>query len=274
MATARVTFTALQEGEALPTEFRIFAAGLNGASHDPALFDEEAARAVMADYAAHGVDLIVDLEHDSLAEQAVRSDMRDARAYFKLELRNGELWAVDVRWTPDGERRLREKTQRYISPAFLRDEKTGRVESLLNVGLVAMPATHGAPALVAASKRALLSEGSFEARREAIAAALLAAYPPPAGNMCSPCVYAVELFEDRVVYEYSGKLYMAPYTFDAGAAKLGAPVQVTRTYTPVAAAALRKQAPRVSVKMSAVEAAQIVKQYKVNACLPKKSKQR
>ncbi len=269
-------FSALPVGDngELPTEFRIFKAGLNESSKGPALFDAEAAALVMAKYAKQGVDLMIDLEHESVVEKALRPDSRDARGWFKLALRDGELWAVDVRWTPDGEERLRSKKQRYISPVFDRLIKNDRVIFVLNAALCAMPAMYHAPALVAASKRALLSEGSFEARGEAVRAALLAAYPPPAGNMCAPCVYAVELFEDRVVYEYSGKLYMAPYTFDAGAVKLGAPVQVTRTYAPVAPAALRKQAPCATVKMSAVEAAQIVKQYKVNACLPKKSKQR
>lgn len=154
-APARLTrLTAIElNGDALPTEFRIFAAGENPSSKGATLFDADAAASVMAAYEAHGVDMILDLEHESLDEVAARADSRDARGHFRLELRNGELWAVGLRLTPDGETRLREKRQRYTSPAFLRDPKTNRVTELINVALVAMPATHNAAPLVAASAR-------------------------------------------------------------------------------------------------------------------------
>ena len=97
---------------------------------------------------------MIDLEHESLGMPA-RPDSRDARGWAQLEMRKGELWAVNVRWTPDGERRLREKTQRYLSPAFERDPATGRILSLVNIALTAIPATYDAPALVAASARGL-----------------------------------------------------------------------------------------------------------------------
>jgi hypothetical protein len=141
----------LPEGVELPTEFLIFSAGVNDSYKGPALFDEHAAQLVMADYARGGVDMMIDLNHESF-EAPLRPDSGDARGWAKLELRpDGSLWAVDVRWTPDGARRLAEKTQRYISPAFLYDDED-RVIALLNCAIVAMPATYDAPALVAASR--------------------------------------------------------------------------------------------------------------------------
>lgn len=138
----------------LPTEFRVFKAGENNTSKGVFLFDDQAAREVMAAFQTWGVDLMIDLNHDAALDSSVRSDSSDARGWFRLELRGGDLWAVDVKWTPDGERRLREKTQRYISPYFAHDED-GRICEVINVAMVAMPATHGAPALVAASRRDL-----------------------------------------------------------------------------------------------------------------------
>jgi len=147
------TLAAIAEGDALPTEFLIFSPGANVSSKGTHIFDTEAAKAVMARYQSEGVDLPVDLEHDSLLGEGLRADEKDARGWYRLELRSdGSLWAVDVKWTPDGERRLREKTQRYISPAFTADKETGRVTRLLNVAIVAMPATHDAAPLVAASR--------------------------------------------------------------------------------------------------------------------------
>lgn len=139
----------------LPTEFRIFKYGVNETSKGSCLFDEEAAAAVMARYEKEGRDLMIDLEHHwSDNSAAARADAADARGWCKLELRNKELWAVGVTWTPDGARRLTEKTQRYTSPLFLERKADSRVVRIVNVALVANPATFGAEPLVAASAEA------------------------------------------------------------------------------------------------------------------------
>lgn len=135
----------------LPTEFRLFESGRIGNLNDiTATFDAKAAELTMAKYRASGTRVQIDLEHDSLVKstEAVRPDMRDARGWCDLEVRSGELWAVNVEWTPDGARRLKEKTQRYVSPAFTTDAE-GRVDWLVNVALCARPATLGALPLVA-----------------------------------------------------------------------------------------------------------------------------
>lgn len=139
------------DGDGLPAAFRLFKAGENTTTKGVFIFDEEAARSVMAAATEHGVDCMLDLEHLSLDQESNAYDP-DARAWFQLEVRDGELWAVNVRWTEDGARRLKERTQRYISPAFSVDDE-GRVTEIVNVALVAMPATHGTPALVAAANR-------------------------------------------------------------------------------------------------------------------------
>ena len=135
-----------------PTEFCLFVAGVNESSKGPVLFDDVAAAAVMAAYQRAGVDLMIDLEHQALYAPEARADAADARGWAQLELRgDGSLWAVRVTWTPDGARRLLEKTQRYTSPAFMQDE-SGRVVEIINCAIVAMPATYDAAPLVAASR--------------------------------------------------------------------------------------------------------------------------
>lgn len=137
-----------------PTEFRLFVAGWNETTKGSFLFDDEAATAVMAAYAEHGVDLAIDLEHQAL-EPGASADptARDARGWFGLEVRNGELFAINVKWTDDGAARLTEKRQRYISPAFETEPETNRVLKIINAALTAIPATHQTPALIAASQR-------------------------------------------------------------------------------------------------------------------------
>jgi phage I-like protein len=139
------------EGDA-PTEFLIFRRGVNETTKGPVVFDDTAAASVMAAFAKYGVDLMIDLGHHSLDDSAeARGDAGDARGWFRLELRDGALFAVDVRWTPDGERRLRERTQRYISPVVLID-KNDRALEIVNVALCAMPATIDAQPLIAATR--------------------------------------------------------------------------------------------------------------------------
>jgi hypothetical protein len=162
-----VELTLGDDGEP-PTEFRLFRPGINPSRNGPALFDEEAARLTMAAYEAHrrGPDgaamdrpVMIDLEHLSVPGAALeiagdgRAADYDARGWCNLELRAGELWAVDVRWTADGAARLRERRQRWVSPAFnyeILDDGQERVTSIHNIALTAMPATDGAHELIAA----------------------------------------------------------------------------------------------------------------------------
>jgi len=148
--------------EAPPAEFRVFKAGLNPTENGySVLFDAAAAASVLEAAKTWGVEMMIDLEHESLTgDPAVRADQKDARGWFQLEVRNGELWAVNVRWTPDGQRRLTEKTQRYVSPAFATEAVEGqpgveRIVAVQNIALTAMPATRSAAPLVAAKRAPL-----------------------------------------------------------------------------------------------------------------------
>src|ERR1700690_4451425 len=109
-----------------PKEFRMFKAGWNSTKKGKFLFDDEAARYVKAQYKTHGVDRPIDLEHMSIDSEAKNWDP-DARGWFQMEMRDGELWAVNVRWTPDGAARLKNGTQRYLSPCFAFDKETKRI---------------------------------------------------------------------------------------------------------------------------------------------------
>jgi hypothetical protein len=148
----------LSSAGAPPGEFLIWRAGRNPTRNGYAvLFDADAASAVMAAYAEHGTEIMLDLEHMSLDDRHPNWKP-DAVGWCKLELRGGELWAVSVRWTPDGTRRLTEQTQRYTSPTFYSSDVEGeaalkRPTQLLNVALCAMPATDHLPALVASQKQ-------------------------------------------------------------------------------------------------------------------------
>ncbi len=165
----RVFALAFAIGDEPPKEFRIFAAGENATRKGTFIFDEQAARDVMSAYEAHGLDIMLDLEHLSLEDptSSIGFDP-DARGWGKLELRNGELWAATVSWTPDGDTRLRERRQRYISPAFEADPKTRRITRLLNIAITALPATDHLAPLIAATER--LAQGDPTMPPEQLAA--------------------------------------------------------------------------------------------------------
>lgn len=142
----------LGASETPPTEFRIWRAGKNETTKGTFIFDAVAAKYVMGALAAHNVDLMIDLEHLSVDDKHPNYDP-DARGWCRLEVRDGELWAVDVRWTPDGAARLSDRRQRYVSPFFSYDPDTRRLTDIHNIAITAMPATDNAAPLVAASSR-------------------------------------------------------------------------------------------------------------------------
>jgi phage I-like protein len=146
------------EGTTLPTEFCLFTPGVHDSTKGPWLWDADAARRVMSVYEKHGVDIMIDLNHDSQnpAIRKARADAADAMGYFRLEMRGGALWMVDIRWTPAGAERLLSKKQRYFSPTFWSEKETDRVVELVNVAIVADPATHDARPLVAANRFGLV----------------------------------------------------------------------------------------------------------------------
>jgi phage I-like protein len=156
-------------GEAPPAEFRIFSSGTIDTIKGAFTFDAAAAAKVMAAYAEHGIDLMVDYDHASLSTSASRdpAEAGKAAAWFGLEVRNGELWAVNVRWTPAAEEALRGKEWRFMSPAFLSDRE-GRITKLLNVALTNLPATRRLDPLIAASATALGATMDLELVKKAL----------------------------------------------------------------------------------------------------------
>lgn len=227
-----VVALAIAVADAPPTEFRIFAAGENATTKGTFLFDEQSAKTVMSAYKAHGIDVMIDLEHLSLEDsQESRNFDPDARGWCRLELRNGELWAVAVSWTPDGDARLRDKRQRYISPAFETDPETKRVTRVLNIAITALPATDKLQPLVAANDMRKLSAGvAFSDVQRAIDDALKELFPY---NDSQPQMnpWVCDVFDTTLIYELDGKLWEVAYSFNGTAAAIGgAPVQVKRTY--------------------------------------------
>lgn len=149
--SARIT---LADGEGdkktPPKEFRIFAAGLFDTTKGPFLFDVDAAMSVQRCAAEYGNQLNVDYNHGQAESWPVDPSLSGKSAgTFDVELRNGELWAVNVVWTPAAYAAIEQREWRFISPWFSYDGETRRIHELHNVALTNTPATKNLKPLTA-----------------------------------------------------------------------------------------------------------------------------
>jgi phage I-like protein len=156
----------LVEGGPPPTEYLMFGPGVNETVKGPLLFDDEAAEAVMAFYEARGRKRLAgDWEHDSMVPPTERrGDYRGSPAshWFSLEVRPGpELWASDVKWTPDAFEQLSKGEYAHTSPVVKFQKSTGRIMAVLSSALTNDPATIGQPQLVAASAESTKTENKM-----------------------------------------------------------------------------------------------------------------
>lgn len=142
-----------------PTEIRLFAAGENATTKGAIRFTSRSAKLVEREYVARGVEKFADYEHRSLLPLDRQPEhATDAAAWYRLDVRDGALWATDIRWTPRAAQKVRERELRYFSPAVEIDPKTREVVRFVNFALTNDPATLNLPALVAASEGVPMEE--------------------------------------------------------------------------------------------------------------------
>jgi phage I-like protein len=135
-----------------PKEFILIHGGTNNSENGPYIFDEIAAKSVMAGYERRGTRCFFDWHHASLDKHPLdpRKAIQSA-GWYDLEVRDGDLWATNIEWTPDALDDFANTRIAYFSPAFDSD-KSGRVLEYINCALTNMPATHDNQQLVAAAR--------------------------------------------------------------------------------------------------------------------------
>ena len=227
-----------------PKAVRLFAMGENRTTKGVFVFDDEAARAVMAAFEEHGIDLAMDYDHGALAPADGRK--RDVPGYYRPEVRADGLYALP-QWTESGLAAIRPGKDdagaptlpeyRYTSPSFSYDPDTRRVLKLGPLALTSYPATHGARPLTLSARDRRPAEQvaalamSFEDITQALARAATAVF--------GYGVEVDEVFADRVVFETRApdgreRCMAAPYTVnDDGSVTLGDLVEVEEQYVPV-----------------------------------------
>lgn len=129
-------------GKEPPKEFRLFPAGAVETTKGIFLFDAQAQASVMAKATDWGNDYPVDYDHamgSIFATDPAQSGK--AAGWFKPVVKNGELWATEVSWTPAAAKMLTDREYRYCSPRFHIEDDGGRISELVNVALTNLPAT-------------------------------------------------------------------------------------------------------------------------------------
>lgn len=135
-----------------PTEVKLLAAGKIETTKGDFGFPPESGKAVMSKAADYGNDFNFDYGHSMLGSFNLDpSEAGKAAGWYKLDLRNGELWATDIRWTPKARDMIMNREYRYISPAFCHNE-AGEVTELINCALTNIPATKRLKPLMASRK--------------------------------------------------------------------------------------------------------------------------
>jgi hypothetical protein len=137
-----------RDADGVPVAMRLWRAGPNPTDYGVSVFSEESAALLLEEQARRGNRYSFDINHLSLDKDAPLENQR-AVGSFAIEVRNGECWAVDCRWTRETREELAAGGWLSISPAYDARTDDGVIVSLLNCALTGSPATHNATALAA-----------------------------------------------------------------------------------------------------------------------------
>jgi phage I-like protein len=140
-----------------PTEFRIFSYGQNPSDKGTFIFDEKAAKLVMAAFSKKGMALTMDYEHQALNAPDNGAPAPNSCYSWTPEVRKNdagkpELWATNAKWTEKAAAHIKAREYLYFSPAFETEPDTMRVARILNMALTNIPALDKQEPLVAASQ--------------------------------------------------------------------------------------------------------------------------
>jgi hypothetical protein len=142
------------DGKKPPTERLMFPAGDFVTTKGTFLFDAEAAKMVMADWAEWTGGLSqkgsADYEHDQTKDNIPGHQKIDSAAY-DLDLHRGALWSVNINWTAMAAQMIGNGEKRFTSPWWLYQKADKRICRFINFGLVSLPATIAQPELMAAA---------------------------------------------------------------------------------------------------------------------------
>jgi hypothetical protein len=134
----------------VPTEVLVCPWGLVPSVKGDFIMDGRAAQEIIAAFNQHGVDLVIDFEHQTLGgDYASPSGKAPAAGWIKrLFARPGVGLFASVSWTPEGAADLAGRKYRYLSPVVMVRKVDNRADVLHSVALTNKPAIEGMRAVV------------------------------------------------------------------------------------------------------------------------------
>lgn len=125
----------------VPPEIQVIPAGYHDTPKGPFNLDAEGAQAVIAAFEAQSNDMVVDYEHQTLADPPVEAP---AAGWIKRLINKGPdgIWAA-IEWTERAKQYVANKEYRYVSPVFLKRRADNKVIRLINVALTNQPNIDG-----------------------------------------------------------------------------------------------------------------------------------
>lgn len=137
-------------GDEVPSVVLVSPAGEVRTSGGVYVCDQVSAQAVMEAFRAHGVDIPIDFEHQTVGGEFARADGKaPAAGWIKgLKYTEGVGLEAEVEWTEEGRRDLVARSYRYLSPVALIAADDRRMYALHSVALTNKPAIAGMRAVV------------------------------------------------------------------------------------------------------------------------------
>ncbi len=151
-------------GDELPSRLLLAPWGRVESTNGDFLVDEEAAQLVIEAFAAHGTDLPIDYEHQTLGGQYAAPDgQAPAAAWIKgITAEPGTGLFAEIEWTNKAKERVIAKEYRYLSPVALIRKSDRKLVAVHSAALTNKPAIVGMEPIV---NRAVGQETALTALR-------------------------------------------------------------------------------------------------------------
>ncbi len=158
----------LPDGSAeVPARVRLAPWGRIDSTHGSFTLDDEAAAAVLTAFRAHGTDIPIDYEHQTLGGPYASPTGRAPAAGWIKELTAapGEGLIARVEWTDEARTLLANRAYRYLSPVALVRRRDSRMVALHSAALTNKPAIIGMDPIVNRDEPPADGAGALDALR-------------------------------------------------------------------------------------------------------------
>ena len=130
----------------IPEEIQVIPFGQVETPKGVFVLDKASAQAVVSDFEAHKNDMVIDYEHQTLADPPVEAP---AAGWIKQLINKGDngIWAA-IEWTDKARQYIANREYRYVSPVFFKRKTDNKVMQLINVALTNQPNIDGMVPLI------------------------------------------------------------------------------------------------------------------------------